>query len=488
MFRALHARNYRLWASGQIVSLIGTWMQRVAQDWLVLTLSGGNALAVGIVMALQFGPTLVLSVWGGVLADRYDKRRILIGTQIAMAACALALATLDLGGVVALWHVYLIAFIMGCASAIDAPVRQSFTIEMVGPELLSNAIALNSMTFNLARIIGPAISGVLITLVGTGWVFGVNVASFGCVIAALVAMDVGRLRPATAAKKARGQIRAGFRYVWERADLQILMVTVFLVSTFGINFPISLAVLARNTFGRDAASYGLLTTMLAVGTLAGAVLAARRRRPVHIGLFLTAAIGFGACEVLAGLMPSYALVAVALIPTGLLNLTFSTAAMNILQMSVSAQLRGRVMGIYMLCFLGGTPIGAPLLGWLADVTSARTPLIVGGLVSLVAGAAGGLVLRRRGLGRAAVGEGLVAGNDLLPERHDADRDHLQVRPGERNADDGDGQRDACGDVEEREPPAGHDKPDDVADQRRRTGVLAFYDRAAERPQHVERDA
>ncbi|WP_157108625.1 MFS transporter, partial [Aldersonia kunmingensis] len=171
MFRALRARNYRLWASGQIVSLIGTWMQRVAQDWLVLTLSGGNALAVGIVMALQFGPTLFLSVWGGVLADRYDKRRILIGTQIAMAACALALATLDLGGVVALWHVYLIAFIMGCASAIDAPVRQSFTIEMVGPDLLSNAIGLNSMTFNLARIIGPAISGLLITLVGTGWVF-----------------------------------------------------------------------------------------------------------------------------------------------------------------------------------------------------------------------------------------------------------------------------------------------------------------------------
>ena len=168
MFRALRTRNYRLWASGQIVSLTGTWMQRVAQDWLVLTLSGGNAVAVGIVMALQFGPTLVLSVWGGVLADRYDKRRILVVTQVAMAACGLVLAVLDLGQLVELWHVYLVALVLGCASAIDAPVRQSFTIEMVGPALLSNAIGLNSMTFNLARIIGPAISGVLITLVGTG--------------------------------------------------------------------------------------------------------------------------------------------------------------------------------------------------------------------------------------------------------------------------------------------------------------------------------
>jgi MFS family permease len=461
-------------------------MERVAQDRLVLTLSGGNALAVGIVMALQFGPTLVLSVWGGVLADRYDKRRILIATQIAMAACALALAALDLGGVVALWHVYLIAFVMGCASAIDAPVRQSFTIEMVGPDLLSNAIGLNSMTFNLARIIGPAISGVLITLVGTGWVFGINVASFACVIAALLAMDVGQLRPAVAAERARGQIRAGFRYVWARADLQVLLMTVFVVATFGMNFAISLAVLARNTFGRDAASYGLLTTMLAVGTLAGAVLAARRRRPVRISLFLSAAVGFGACELLVGLMPTYALVAVALVPTGLLNLTFSTAAMNILQLSVAPQLRGRVMGIYMLFFLGGTPIGAPLLGWLADVTSARAPLIIGGLVSLMAGAVGGLVLRRRGLGT-AVGEGLVAGDDLASERHDADRDQLEVRPCERDADDGDGQRDAGDEVAEREPPAGQDEPEDVADERRRTGILTLHHCPPERPQHVERD-
>lgn len=394
MFAALRERNYRLWASGQIVSLIGTWMQRVAQDWLVLTLSDGNALAVGIVMALQFGPTLVLSVWGGVLADRYDKRRILIATQLAMAACGLVLGVLDVGGVVVLWHVYAIAFAMGCASAIDAPVRQSFTIEMVGKDLLANAIALNSMTFNLARIVGPAISGVLITLVGTGWVFLINVASFACVIAALVWMDVAKLNVVEHAAKACGQVRAGFRYVWERPDLRVLLATVFMVSTFGLNFPISLAVLARNSFGHGADAYGLPSTTLAVGTLAGAAIAARRTGPAQLSVFLGAAKVFGVLEIAVGLMPSFTLVAMALIPTGAAVLTFTTSAMNILQMSVPSDMRGRVMGIYMLCFLGGTPLGSPLLGQLADITSPRAPLIVGGAVSLMAALIGGAFLRR----------------------------------------------------------------------------------------------
>jgi MFS family permease len=392
MFRALKARNYRLWASGQIVSLIGTWMQRVAQDWLVLTLSGGNALAVGIVMALQFGPTLFLSVWGGVLADRYDKRRILIATQVAMAITSLFLAALDIGGVIVLWQVYLLAFIAGCASAIDAPVRQSFTIEMVGRSLLSNAIALNSMTFNLARIIGPAISGVLIIVIGTGWVFALNFVSFGCVLAAMLAMNQDELHPSAHAERARGQIRAGFRYVWGRADLRVLLTTVFVVSTFGLNFPISLAVLARNSFGRDADAYGLLSTTLAVGTLAGATLAARRSGPVQMKLFIVAATLFGLFEIAVGLMPNFVLVAVVLVPTGAAVLTFTTSAMNILQMSVKADMRGRVMGIYMLCFLGGTPLGSPLLGWLADVTSPRAPLVVGGAISLAAGLGGGAYL------------------------------------------------------------------------------------------------
>ncbi|NLU82436.1 MFS transporter [Rhodococcus sp. HNM0569] len=395
MFVALRTRNYRLWASGQIVSLVGTWMQRVAQDWLVLTLSDGNALAVGIVMALQFGPTLLLSVWGGVLADRFDKRRILVATQVSMALCALVLGVLDVGGVVALWHVYLIAFVLGCASAIDAPARQSFTIEMVGPEHLSNAIALNSMTFNAARIVGPAISGVLITWIGTGWVFLLNVGTFAGVLLGLLLMNARELMPGPRAERAKGQVREGFRYVLGRADLRVLMAAVFMVSTFGLNFPVSLAVLARNTFDRGADAYGLLSTTLAIGTLAGAVFAARRRTPPRLRTFLAAAVGFGAFETLVGVMPTYPLVALLLIPTGALTLTFTTSAMNILQMSVPSEMRGRVMGIYMLCFLGGTPLGSPVLGWLADVLDPRAPLVVGGVVSLVSGAVAVAYLMRR---------------------------------------------------------------------------------------------
>ena len=385
IFAALHTRNYRLWASGQIVSLIGTWMQRVAQDWLVLTLSGGNGFAVGIVMALQFGPTLVLSVWGGVLADRYDKRKLLMITQAFAAACGLVLGVLDVGNVVELWHVYVIAFILGCSSAIDAPVRQSFTIEMVGQKTLANAIALNSMTFNMARIIGPAISGVLITFVGTGWVFLINAVSFAAVFGALVAMRAKDLYSVERAPRAKGQVRAGFAYVWGRPDLRVMLATIFMVSTFGLNFPLSLAVLARNTFGSGADAYGLLSTTLAVGTLLGATLAARRATAPRLRLFIGAVLGFGIFELLVGLMPNYILVALLLIPTGALNLTFSTSAMNILQMSVPSDMRGRVMGIYMLCFLGGTPIGSPVLGWLADVVDPRAPLIVGGVVSVASG-------------------------------------------------------------------------------------------------------
>lgn len=367
------------------MSLIGTWMQRVAQDWLVLTLSGGNGFAVGIVMALQFGPTLVLSVWGGVLADRYDKRKLLMITQAFAAACGLVLGVLDVGNVVELWHVYVIAFILGCSSAIDAPVRQSFTIEMVGQKTLANAIALNSMTFNMARIIGPAISGVLITFVGTGWVFLINAVSFAAVFGALVAMRAKDLYSVERAPRAKGQVRAGFAYVWGRPDLRVMLATIFMVSTFGLNFPLSLAVLARNTFGSGADAYGLLSTTLAVGTLLGATLAARRATAPRLRLFIGAVLGFGIFELLVGLMPNYILVALLLIPTGALNLTFSTSAMNILQMSVPSDMRGRVMGIYMLCFLGGTPIGSPVLGWLADVVDPRAPLIVGGVVSVASG-------------------------------------------------------------------------------------------------------
>ncbi|MBT1191629.1 MFS transporter [Rhodococcus kroppenstedtii] len=394
LFDALHTRNYRLWASGQIVSLIGTWMQRIAQDWLVLTLSDGNAVAVGIVMALQFGPTLVLSVWGGVLADRYDKRRLLMGTQAAAAVFGLVLGLLDVGGVVELWHVYVLALLLGCSSAVDAPVRQSFTIEMVGPDRLPNAIGLNSMTFNLARIVGPAIAGVAITAVGTGWVFLANAVSFAAVFAGLAAMRTDELFRVDRAPRQSGQVREGFRYVASRRDLCVVLATVSVVSTFGINFPLALSVITRNTFGRGADAYGLLSTVLAVGTLIGATLAARRRGTPGLRLFVASAIVFGIFETAAGLAPAFWAVAVLLIPAGLVQLTFSTVAMNILQATVPSDMRGRVMGIYMLCFLGGTPIGSPILGWAADVLDPRAPLVLGGIVSVVAGTVAAVVVTR----------------------------------------------------------------------------------------------
>ncbi|WP_420881800.1 MFS transporter [Rhodococcus sp. (in: high G+C Gram-positive bacteria)] len=394
MFAALRSRNYRYWTAGQIVSLVGTWMQRIAQDWLVLTLSGGDGFAVGVVMALQFGPTLFLSMYGGVLADRYDKRRILMISLVAMASFGMILGLLDVGGVVQLWHVYVLAFALGCVTALETPVRQSFTIEMVGPDRLANAIALNSMMFNAARIVGPAVAGVLITLIGTGPVFLVNSVSFVAVFASLLWMRVDELTRSTPAPRAKGQVREGFRYVRGRADLTVILLTVFVVSTFGLNFSLTLAVLARNTFDKGADAFGLLSTMLAVGMLFGATLAARRASTPTVGWCLGAAVGFGVLETAIGLVSSYPVVIVLLVPTGALVLTFSTAAMSILQMSVPAEMRGRVMGMYMLAFLGGTPLGSPLLGWLADAVDPRAPLVIGGAVSLVAGLAAAAYVRR----------------------------------------------------------------------------------------------
>ncbi|MCZ4553180.1 MFS transporter [Gordonia rubripertincta] len=393
MFSSLGVRNYRLWAGGQVVSLTGTWMQRIAQDWLVLQLSGGSGVAVGIVMALQFGPTAILSLPAGALADRFDKRKLLIGTQVAMALCALILGVIDVSGAANLPLVYALSFALGCISAVDAPVRQSFTIEMVGVEQLPNAVALNSLTFNLARIVGPALAGLLITLIDTGPVFLINAGSSIAVIIALLAMRSSELMRSARSIRDRS-IRSGIRYVRRHRHLVVVLATVFMVATFGLNFPLSLALLTANTFEGSAGGYGLLSTMLAIGTLGGAVVAARRTKPARVRQFLVGAFAFGIAEVIVGFMPTFWLVAVMLIPVGIANIMFSTAAMNIMQLSVESDMRGRVMGIYMLCFLGGTPIGSPLLGWLAEITDPRTPLIIGGIVSALSAAFCAIVLLR----------------------------------------------------------------------------------------------
>lgn len=396
MFVSLRARNYRLYACGQVVSLVGTWMQRIAQDWLVFELSGNSPVALGIAVALQFTPTLLLSLWAGVLADRYDKRRLLIAVQVGMGLCALVLGVLDVGGVVALWHVYLLCVVLGCFSAVDVPVRQSFAIEMVGPTQLTNAVALNSITFNIARIIGPAVAGLLVVAVGTGWVFLINAVSFAGVVGGLLAMDPARLHRAAPAPRRRGQLVEGLRYVRGRRDLIVLLALVFFVATFGLNFRTTLAVVAANVFGRGADAYGLLSTLLAVGTLAGAAFAARRSgwgRP-RLRVAVGGAVAFGVLSVAVGLMPTYELFGLLLVPCGAAALTFTTAANSTVQLSVDPQLRGRVMGLYMLLFLGGNPIGAPVMGWIAEEVNGRAPIVLGGAVSALAGLVCAAVLLR----------------------------------------------------------------------------------------------
>ena len=377
-FRSLRIRNYRLFAAGQVVSLTGTWAQRVAQDWLVLELTDNSGVALGVVTGLQFLPVLLFGLYGGVLADRYDKRRLLIGAQAVMAVFALCLAALDLSGAVQLWHVFALAFALGLATAVDTPVRQAFVVEMVGPEDVPNAVSLNSVTFNTARIVGPALAGLAIAAVGTGWVFLANALSYAAVLLGLRAMRADQLQPSPPLAKAKGQAREGLRYVRSRPDLLVVILLVAVVGTFGLNFSVTLALVVKEVFGRGSGSYALLLSALAAGSLLGALASARRTGPPRQRRLFLAALTFALLEVAVGLAPSYALMVVLLVPTGAAVLTFSTTANSIVQLGSAPQVRGRVMALYILVFLGGTPLGAPLIGFVADVLGPHAGLLLGG--------------------------------------------------------------------------------------------------------------
>ncbi len=410
-FRSLHIRNYRLFASGQIVSNTGTWMQRVAQDWLVLQLTHNNATALGITTGLQFLPMLLLGLWGGLIADRYPKRRLLMITQSTMGLQAVLLGVLAITHVATVWHVYALALVLGLVTAFDNPARQAFVVEIVGKEDLPNAVGLNSATFHLARVIGPAAAGLLINLVGTGPVFLINGVSYLAVLAGLYSMREEELNPSDRVERGRGQLMEGLRYVRHRRDLLLPIVVVGIVGTFGMNFQMTMALMAKSVFDKGAGSYGLLGTALAVGSLCGALFAARRARP-SARLMVGAAIGFGLLEVICGLMPSYFSFMALLVPTGLVLIVLNTTANATMQMGAGPGMRGRVMALYMTVLLGGTPIGAPVIGWLADVAGPRWSLLGGGLVSAVGTAVATLIigggpacLRRR-----------PAGLDLGPEQ------------------------------------------------------------------------
>jgi MFS family permease len=391
-FRALHIRNYRLYALGGVVSNTGTWMQRVAQDWLVLTLHHGSAAdastALGLTTGLQFLPIMLFSPYAGLVADRMPKRTLLQLTQAWMGTVAVLLAVLALTGVVETWMVFVLAFCFGLGAAFDAPARQSFVSEMVDQDTLTNAVGLNSASFNLARVVGPALAGALIALLGsgihaTGVVILLNGVSYLAVISALRLMRADELTPVQRAPRGKGMIRDGVRYVRARPDLKMILVAASFAGTFGMNFQMTSALMATQIFHKGPGEYGLLGSTLAVGSLTVALLGARREGRPRANLVIVAGISFGVVEIILGSMPSYLTFALVTPLLGLSLLTMLNAANTTVQLSVDPVMRGRVMALYMMVVMGGTPIGAPIIGWVGATFGARWTLIGGGAMSLL---------------------------------------------------------------------------------------------------------
>lgn len=386
MFRSFSSFNYRIWFLGALVSNVGGWMQATAQDWVVLTeLTDNDATAMGFTMALQFGPPLVLVSLTGWVADRFDRRKILLLTQTVLMALALGVAALLLTGVMTLPLMFCFALAFGITNAFDAPARQAFVSDMVSIGDASNAVALNSASFNMARLIGPAVGGLLIVAVGTGWVFVINAATF---LAMLIALALIRSRELLPRIKNTGRTRLaeGFRYVWGRSDLKVTFVMVFLIGAFGMNFPIYASTMALE-FGREADGYGVLSSVLAIGSLVGALLAARRDR-ARIRVLVLAAGGFGLASMISSWMPSYWSYATVLIFVGFSTVTMLTTANGYVQTTTDPALRGRVLALYMAVVMGSTPIGAPIAGWITDAAGPRASIMFGGIAGLVAMAAG----------------------------------------------------------------------------------------------------
>ncbi|MFC4137665.1 MULTISPECIES: MFS transporter [unclassified Microbacterium] len=387
MFRSFANFNYRTWFIGAVISNIGGWMQSTAQDWVVLTeLTDNDASAMGITMALQFGPPLLLVGLTGYVADRFDRRKVLLITQTVLMLLALGVAGTLLTGVLTLPMMFGFALCFGITNAFDAPARQAFVSDMVSMEDASNAVALNSASFNMARMIGPAVGGVLIVAIGSGWVFVANAVTFLAMLIALMLMRRNELIPRAKGRRGGGGLAAGFRYVMGRSDLKVVFVMVFLIGAFGMNFPIFASTMALE-FDRGADGYGLLSSVLAIGSLAGALLAARRDR-ARVRVLVIAAGGFGVASVISSLMPAYALYAVMLVFVGFSTVTMLTTANGYVQTTTDPALRGRVLALYMAVVMGSTPIGAPIAGWVSDTFGPRAAIDVGGVAGLLACAIG----------------------------------------------------------------------------------------------------
>lgn len=394
-FRSLRNFNFRLWTAGALVSNIGTGMQRVAQDWLVLTqLTDRNASALGIVMGLQFAPQLLLLPWTGSAADRLNQRKLLMLTQATMGALALILGVLTIAGFVQLWHVYALAFLSGSAAALDAPVRQTFVAEMVGDEDLPNAVALNAASFNAAQMIGPAVAGLLIAKVGIGWAFLLNGCSFAAVLISMSFFRLSQLRTSARAHRSASGFRQGLRYVWEKPDLTAIVIMLFLIGTFGFNFPIFISTMAVNVFHSDAGRFGLLSSIMAVGTVSGALFAAGQKRPSLSSLLAGTGVFALGCT-LAALAPGYWWFAAALAVSGAAVLIFANGTNSILQLSTEPSMRGRIMALRVGVGLGGMTIGAPITGWVANHFGPRWSLALGAGAGFAASVVAVYALTRR---------------------------------------------------------------------------------------------
>ncbi len=405
-FRSFVQRNYRLFFAGALFSNIGTWMSRVAQDWLVLTeLTDHSAPALGMVTGLQFLPMLLLAPVAGLVADAFPKRGIMAVTQSVMLGTSLLQGVLVLTGLCQLWHVFVLATVQGVGAAIDAPARQAFVSEIVGPDLLANAVGLNSASFNAARLIGPGVAGLLIAALGTGWVFVANAGSFLGVLLALRLMDSATLRPSPRIK-GPGQIRAGLAYVRGRPDLILLLTIVFVLGTFGLNFQMTTALMATTVFHKGPTEYGALGSILGIGAFTAALLSAGRTRP-RLRVIIIALAAFSVFSAAAALAPTYDVFAVLLIPVGLSALTVLPTANSLVQLSVDPQLRGRVMSLYMAIFMGGTPLGAPLIGWIGEHWGARWTILVGSIATALAAIGATMWLMARDNHRQTA-EGVVA--------------------------------------------------------------------------------
>lgn len=397
-FRSLRVRNYRLYFFSQIVSMTGTWMQSVAQIWLVLRLTH-SGVALGLVTGLQFAPILLLGAWTGLLADRVDKRRLVVMTQAAAALLALILGLLTAAGAVELWMIYALAFGLGIATAIEIPARQSFVIEMVGEADLVNAVGLNSTVFTASRVFGPAIAAMLISTVGIAWCFFLNAISFVAVIAALVKMDPDELQPVPRVPKSKGQVREGFRYVRSKPELMLPLMLMAVVGTLAFNFRIILPLMTTEVFNGGAGVYGTISAIMGLGTVAGALAAAGTKGPTR-RLLIGSAFVFGALIVVAAYAPSLVTETLVLVPLGAVSMIFIATCNSTLQLNSSDAMRGRVMALYSVLFLGTTPIGGPLVGWLAEVIGPRATFASTGAATVAAALGAWIGLRRRRLARA----------------------------------------------------------------------------------------